>query len=123
MSKISVIIPVYNSADYLEKCLDSILNQDLKDIEVICTDDGSSDNSLDIIESYAKKDERVMSIWTASPLGANSRPKDVVDINLEKIDDRLFMINTKELETGHYAIYYQEELKTLMEFYDFDLVE
>lgn len=60
MSKISVIIPVYNSADYLEKCLDSILNQDLKDIEVICTDDGSSDNSLDIIESYAKKDERVM---------------------------------------------------------------
>lgn len=70
-----------------------------------------------------KKDERVMSIWTASPLGANSRPKDVVDINLEKIDDRLFMINTKELETGHYAIYYQEELKTLMEFYDFDLVE
>ena len=78
---------------------------------------------LRLAELKEKKDERVMSIWTASPLGANSRPKDVVDINLEKIDDRLFMINTKELETGHYAIYYQEELKTLMEFYDFDLVE
>lgn len=78
---------------------------------------------LRLAELKEKKGERVMSIWTASPLGANSRPKDVVEINLEKIDDRLFMINTKELETGHYAIYYQEELKTLMEFYDFDLVE
>lgn len=52
--KISVIIPVYNTEKYLEKCLDSILNNTLKDIEIICVDDGSTDNSLNILEKYVK---------------------------------------------------------------------
>jgi len=55
MYKISVIIPVFNSAKYLEKCLDSILNQTLIDIEIILIDDGSTDASLDIIKSYSEK--------------------------------------------------------------------
>lgn len=55
MYKISVIIPVFNSSIYLEKCLSSIINQTLKDIEVILIDDGSTDNSLDIIKDYATK--------------------------------------------------------------------
>ena len=58
MPKISVIIPIYNSEKYLEECLDSILNQTLKDIEIICVDDGSKDNSLNILNEYAQKDER-----------------------------------------------------------------
>jgi len=45
MCKVSVIVPVYNVAAYLPKCLDSILNQTLEDIEVICIDDGSADGS------------------------------------------------------------------------------
>lgn len=57
--KISVIIPVYNTAKYLEKCLNSILCQTLSDIEVICINDGSTDNSLSILEEYAKKDDRI----------------------------------------------------------------
>ena len=57
--KISVIIPVYNVEKYLCKCLDSILNQTLKEIEVICVNDGSTDNSLSILEDYAKKDTRL----------------------------------------------------------------
>lgn len=58
MPKISVIIPVYNVEPYLRKCLDSICNQTLKDIEIICIDDCSTDNSLAILQEYAKKDKR-----------------------------------------------------------------
>lgn len=57
--KISVIIPVYNTAKYLEKCLESVLNQTLKDIEIICIDDGSDDNSLEILQNFAKRDGRI----------------------------------------------------------------
>ena len=57
--KVSVIIPVYNVEQYLRECLDSIVNQTLKDIEVICVDDGSTDSSLDILKEYAKKDNRI----------------------------------------------------------------
>ncbi len=55
--KISVIVPVYNTEKYLEQCLDSLTSQTFKDIEIICIDDGSTDNSLKILENYAKDDE------------------------------------------------------------------
>lgn len=57
--KVSVIIPVYNVEKYLRQCLDSVINQTLKDIEVICIDDGSTDSSLDILEEYLKSDDRI----------------------------------------------------------------
>lgn len=57
--KISVIIPVYNASQYLRECLDSVLEQTLNEIEVICVDDGSKDESLSIIEEYCQKDNRV----------------------------------------------------------------
>lgn len=59
MPKVSVIIPVYNVEKYLRKCLDSVVNQTLKDIEIICVDDGSTDSSLEILKEYAAKDERI----------------------------------------------------------------
>lgn len=59
MTKVSVVIPVYNVEDYLEECLESIINQTLKDIEIICINDGSTDNSLKILEDYAEKDGRI----------------------------------------------------------------
>ena len=59
MPKISLLVAVYNTAAYLSQCLDSLLSQTLKDIEVICVDDASTDNSLDILHQYAEKDERV----------------------------------------------------------------
>lgn len=59
MSKISVIVPTYNVKDYLQECMDSILSQSLKDIEVICIDDGSTDGSSEILDKYAAKDPRV----------------------------------------------------------------
>ena len=56
--KVSVIIPVYNAEKYLAECLDSIVCQTLSDIEIICVNDGSSDNSLSLLEAYSRKDNR-----------------------------------------------------------------
>jgi glycosyltransferase involved in cell wall biosynthesis len=60
--KISVIVPVYNTEKYLSKCLDSLLNQTLNDLEVIVVNDGSTDNSQLIIEEYKTKENRIKSI-------------------------------------------------------------
>jgi glycosyltransferase involved in cell wall biosynthesis len=57
--KVSVIIPVYNVEDYLEKCLDSVINQTLGDIEIICVNDGSTDNSPKILDRYAKLNSNI----------------------------------------------------------------
>lgn len=57
--KVSVIVPVCNVEQYLRECLDSILNQTLKDIEIICVNDGSSDSCPAILREYAKKDDRI----------------------------------------------------------------
>lgn len=62
MVKVSVVVPVYNVEDYLRECLDSIVNQTLKDIEIICVNDGSPDNSLDILYEYQEKDNRIIVI-------------------------------------------------------------
>lgn len=60
MVKVSVIIPVYNVERYVCDCLDSIINQTLKDIEIICINDGSTDNSLKILKKYALNDNRII---------------------------------------------------------------
>lgn len=57
--KVSIIIPVYNGEKYINKCLKSLIGQTLKDIEIICIDDGSTDNSLEVLNSFAKKDNRI----------------------------------------------------------------
>ena len=57
--KLSVIVAVYNAEKYLKQCLDSIVNQTLKDIEIICINDGSQDNSREIIQNYAARDSRI----------------------------------------------------------------
>ena len=56
---VSVIIPVYNTAPYLRRCLDSVCKQTLQNIEIICINDGSTDNSAEILQQYEEKDSRV----------------------------------------------------------------
>ena len=60
---VSVIVPVYNSEKYLRQCLDSIVNQTLKDIEIICVDDGSTDGSAAILNEYAIRDKRIKVLY------------------------------------------------------------
>lgn len=58
MAEISVVVPVYNVEEFLEECLDSIVNQTFRDIEIICINDGSTDGSLDILNRYQSLDDR-----------------------------------------------------------------
>lgn len=62
MVKVSVIVPIYNVEKYLKKCLDSIINQTLKEIEIILVNDGSTDGSSLILEEYKRKDNRIILI-------------------------------------------------------------
>lgn len=70
---ISIIIPVYNTSRYLRQCLNSILSQTLTDIEIICVDDGSTDNSLDILNEYKLKDSRIIVLHQKNRGGGAAR--------------------------------------------------
>ena len=72
MSKVSVIIPVFNKEKYLSTCINSIINQSLKDIELILIDDCSSDNSYTIMEEYAKKDSRIKIYKNSNNIGTGA---------------------------------------------------
>lgn len=60
--KVSIVIPCYNVAKYVRQCLDSVVNQTLREIEIICVNDGSTDTTLAILETYAQRDSRVIII-------------------------------------------------------------
>ena len=62
MYKVSIILPIYNVSQYLRECLDSVIRQTLKELEIICVNDGSTDDSLEIIQEYAAKDDRIVVI-------------------------------------------------------------
>lgn len=72
MSKISVIIPIYNREKYIEKCLESLLAQSFTDIEIICVNDGSTDNTLEILQTFANKDTRFQIIDLKVNRGASN---------------------------------------------------
>lgn len=71
--KISIIIPVYNVEKYLPKCLDSLLAQTLREIEIICVNDGSTDNSLNVLNEYANRDSRIVIINKRNSGASRSR--------------------------------------------------
>ena len=75
MVEISVILPVYNSEEYLRDCLESLINQTFKDIEILCIDDGSSDGSLAILREYDNKDNRITVISQENMGVARTRNK------------------------------------------------
>lgn len=79
LPKVSVIIPIYNTEKYLKECLDSIINQTLKEIEIICINDGSTDKSLDIANEFAQIDTRITLI-TQKKAGAGSARNAGLDI-------------------------------------------
>ena len=86
MPKISIVIPVYNAEKYLSQCLDSLLNQTLKDIEILCVNDGSQDNSYQIMQEYAQNDER-LKIFTQE----NSGPAKARNVGLKNANGKYLM--------------------------------
>lgn len=119
MPKISVIIPVYNTEKYLPKCLDSVINQTLKDIEIICINDCSTDGSLPVLYEYAKEDKRIKIINLAQNHGVSYArnagieeasgdytafldPDDWWEIDLvEKVYDKIAADNPEIIQFGH----------------------
>lgn len=59
MAEVSIIVPVYNVESYLAKCLDSCINQNFTDMEIVCVNDGSNDSSVEILQAYSKFDSRI----------------------------------------------------------------
>ncbi|MBD5398044.1 glycosyltransferase [bacterium] len=84
--KISIIVPVYNVEKYLQRCLDSLVNQTLKDIEIICINDGSKDNSYKILKDYAKRDKRIK-VFTQD----NSGPAKARNVGLKNATGEFIM--------------------------------
>lgn len=80
MAKVSVIVPVYNTEKYLQKCLDSILRQTQKDIEIILVDDCSTDKSFDIISAYQEREPRTIKVLQTEK---NSGPATARNLGLE----------------------------------------
>lgn len=70
--KVSIIIPSYNSQDYLERCLDSVINQVYKNIEIIVVDDASTDKTKEIIKKYAEKDRRIIPFYQTTNKGVSA---------------------------------------------------
>ena len=62
MVKVSIIVPTYNVEQYLAECMDSITGQTLRELEIICVNDGSTDGSLNILKKYAASDDRIIII-------------------------------------------------------------
>ena len=99
--KVTVAVPVYNCAEYLNECIDSILNQTLKDIEVILIDDGSTDDSLRILQSYAEQDSRVTVLTQKNQYAGTARNNGLSHASGEYIifwdSDDWFEANTLEM--------------------------
>lgn len=107
MVKISVIVPVYNTQKYLNECLDSIINQTFQDIEIICIDDGSTDDSLKVLNELSEKDSRIKIVSQKNSGLSASRNRGI------------------ELSNGEYIYFIDSddyiELNTLKELYDISI--
>ncbi len=105
MQQISLIIPVYNSEKYLERCLDSVLAQTLPPSEIICVNDGSTDRSAEILERYAANDSRFKIIHQPNQGLAAARNTGLINIQGDYVcfldsDDTLDLSFMKDLYDG-----------------------
>ena len=95
MSKVTVLVAAYNACKYLAECLDSLAGQTLKDIQIVCIDDASTDSTLDIINEYAAADSRFVVLHLSANSGqavARNKGIQVADgdyITMVDADDRL----------------------------------
>ncbi len=126
MKKISIVVPVYNVQKYLSKCIDSLINQTYKDIEIILVDDGSLDGSGNICDAYAKKDKRIKVIHKKNGGLSDARNKGIEIATGEYItfidsDDyvslkycetlyKLIKKHNADISIGNYHPFYENEI-------------
>ncbi len=116
MPMVSVIIPVYNTGIYLNDCLKSVVNQSLHDIEIVCVDDNSSDNSVQLLEEYSKQDSRFLIIKHDNNCGLLKTRGDGVKAASGKYIIFLDSDDSVELDTC-------EKLSSLMEKTGCDIIQ
>jgi Glycosyltransferases involved in cell wall biogenesis len=106
--KLTIVVPVYNTEKYLKKCLDSIVNQTIDNIEIICVNDGSTDGSLDILKEYQEKDERLKIINKKNGGLASARNIGIEQANGEYItfvdSDDFIELNTYESTLSYFSL-------------------
>lgn len=102
--KISIIIPVYNSEKYLSRCIDSVINQTYKDLEVILINDGSTDDSLNVLKTYESLDNRIVIIDQKNQGVAKTRNKGLQKATGDYI---MFIDNDDFLDTDYIETMYQ----------------
>jgi len=100
MVKISIIIPIYNSEKYLYKCIESVINQTLREIEIICIDDGSTDSSLSILEKFKEKDNRIIVISQRNEGAGVARNVGIKNANGEFV----IFIDSDDFYPGNYVL-------------------
>jgi glycosyltransferase involved in cell wall biosynthesis len=106
---VSIIVPVWNTAKFLPQCLDSLLAQTLKDIEIVCINDASLDNSLQILEHYASRDERIRLVSNPKNLGPGATRN--IGIELAKGEYIGFLDSDDFVSNDFYQNLYQGALK------------
>ena len=121
MIKISVIIPVYNTEKYLKKCLDSIINQTLKSLEIICIDDCSTDNSLNILKEYQLKDNRIKIIEQKENKGQGVARN--LGLNIAEGEYIMFLDPDDWLELNALEILYKKLKETNADIIHFNYIE
>ncbi|KAG4097281.1 nucleotide-diphospho-sugar transferase [Neocallimastix lanati (nom. inval.)] len=137
---LSIVVPVFNTASYLDRCINSILNQTFKDFELICIDDGSTDNSMEILEKYRITDNRVKVIHFEQNKGASAARNEGIENakgefigfvdSDDYIDERFYenllkksngydiVVGQLVLSTNISKFYYKEEYKDHWSIYD-----
>ncbi len=113
--KVSLVVPIYNVERYLRQCLDSCIRQTMKEIEIICVDDGSTDRSFEIVKQYAKRDKRIVPITKKNAGYGNS-----MNIGMERANGEYIGIVESDdyVETNMCAALYEAAKK-----YDLDVVK
>ena len=111
MSSISIIVPVYNAETYLPKCLDSLTNQTVHDIEIICVNDGSSDNSLSVLKKYQDRDNRIVIVDKANE-GVSRARNDALVVSTGRYIMFVDSDDWLELDTCEKALYAMEKYES-----------
>ncbi|OED30385.1 glycosyltransferase family 2 protein [Methanosphaera sp. WGK6] len=120
ITKISIIIPVYNSSKYIRECLNSIKKQTFHDFEVICIDDKSTDNSLDILKKYASNDKRFKIIQQEHKGPGAARNKGLLEAKGEYI---LFIDSDDWIDKNTLNILYNQATQTKSDLVLFNSIE
>lgn len=123
--KLSIIVPVYKAEKFLKEGLDCLLNQSLKDLKVICINDASPDNSLEILQDVAKNDERVVIINHQENQGAAKSRNDGLDYvfqNLPETEYIAFFDADDKIEIDAYEKAYNEAIKSKADIVNFNFL-